>query len=85
MIGQSLAESNIRARTGASIIALVRDRQVMANPKSSAVFAEGDLVGLIGTDAQVVAVEALLQPEPTSQATNVSIGSPLVSEHVVEA
>lgn len=64
VIGQTLAESAVRAQTGASIIALVRNQQVLANPKSSTVFAEGDLVGLIGTEGQVAAVAALIQPAP---------------------
>jgi CPA2 family monovalent cation:H+ antiporter-2 len=33
IVGQTLAEANIRARTGASVIALIRNQQLIANPK----------------------------------------------------
>ena len=55
LIGQTLIGSNLRAQTGASVIALVRDREVIANPDSNLTFAPGDLVGLIGTTEQVTA------------------------------
>ncbi|HEY0734292.1 MAG TPA: cation:proton antiporter [Herpetosiphonaceae bacterium] len=69
LIGLTLAEGNVRARTGASIIAVVRNQQVLANPKSSTVFAEGDLVGLIGTEAQVAATEAITSPGTAAPST----------------
>jgi monovalent cation:H+ antiporter-2, CPA2 family len=64
LIGQTLVEANLRARTGASIIALVRDRQLIANPKSHLVFAPGDILGLIGDQEQVTAAVQLLNPPP---------------------
>ncbi len=60
IVGQSLAEANIRARTGASVIALIRNQQLIANPKSSTVFQAGDLLGLIGEQEQIAAAERLL-------------------------
>ena len=70
IVGQSLAEANLRARTGASVIALVRGRQVLANPKSSEHFATGDIVGLLGDAGQVAAAKALIAPPepPAAQA-----------------
>lgn len=62
VIGQTLSEANLRSRTGASIIALVRDRELTANPKSSVVFVEGDLVGMIGDEEQIAAAERILDP-----------------------
>jgi CPA2 family monovalent cation:H+ antiporter-2 len=62
LIGQTLVEANLRARTGASVVALVRDHQLQANPKSSLVFAAGDLVGLIGDADQITAAERILVP-----------------------
>jgi CPA2 family monovalent cation:H+ antiporter-2 len=53
LVGQTLAGADLRARTGASVIALSRDGQFVANPKSQTVFAAGDRVGLIGTPEQV--------------------------------
>ncbi|WP_322488714.1 cation:proton antiporter [Chloroflexus sp.] len=60
IVGQTLAEANIRARTVASVIALIRNQQLIANPKSSTVFQAGDLVGLIGESDQIAAAEQLI-------------------------
>jgi CPA2 family monovalent cation:H+ antiporter-2 len=62
VVGRTLAEANLRAQTGASVIALVRNHQVLANPKSSMTFAVGDLVGLIGDSEQVTSASRLLNP-----------------------
>ncbi|MBL8091245.1 MAG: cation:proton antiporter [Anaerolineales bacterium] len=61
LVGQTLAEANIRARTGASVVAIVRDgKEVMANPKSQTVFEANDRIGLIGDAEQIGAAEKLL-------------------------
>lgn len=60
MVGQTLAEAHLRDRTGASVVALVRDRQLAANPKSSTIFTAGDRLGVIGDAAQIKALEELL-------------------------
>jgi CPA2 family monovalent cation:H+ antiporter-2 len=62
LIGRTLVEANLRARTGASVVALVRDREVLANPKSNMVFQAGDLVGLIGDAEQVASVARIIAP-----------------------
>jgi len=67
IVGQTLAEANIRARTGASVIALIRNQQLIANPKSSTVFQAGDLLGLIGDREQIAAAEQLLSGTPTAE------------------
>jgi monovalent cation:H+ antiporter-2, CPA2 family len=64
LVGRSMAEANVRSETGASIIALIRGQQLLANPKSSTIFQPGDLVGLIGDDDQVRAAALLIAPEP---------------------
>lgn len=61
VIGKTLAEASIRDRTGASIIAIKRNNEIMANPKSALVFAPGDLIGLIGDEEQVVTAKKHLQ------------------------
>jgi CPA2 family monovalent cation:H+ antiporter-2 len=63
LVGQTLVEANLRARTGASVVALVRNHQVLANPKSSMAFAVGDLIGLIGDSEQIAAVERIIDPQ----------------------
>lgn len=60
LIGQTLAQANLRAQTGASVIAILRDGQLMANPKSMTVFQSADRVGLIGDKEEAEAVERLL-------------------------
>lgn len=59
IVGQTLAEANLRAQTGASVVAILRDKQLMANPKSVTVFEAGDRIGLIGDREQIEAVEKL--------------------------
>jgi CPA2 family monovalent cation:H+ antiporter-2 len=53
LVGQTLRESNVRDRTGASVVALIRDRDIIANPKSSLRFLAGDRIGLIGEPEQI--------------------------------
>jgi CPA2 family monovalent cation:H+ antiporter-2 len=60
LVGQTLANANLRSRTGASIVAILRQGQLMANPKSMTVFQTGDRIGLIGDAEEIEAVEKLL-------------------------
>jgi CPA2 family monovalent cation:H+ antiporter-2 len=60
LVGQTLAEANLRARTGASIVAILRDRKLMANPKSHMAFEAEDRIGFIAEKEQIEAVENLL-------------------------
>jgi CPA2 family monovalent cation:H+ antiporter-2 len=67
LIGTTLADANLRARTGASVIAILRDDQLMANPKSMTRFQAGDRIGLLGDKEEIDAVEKLFsQTEPES-------------------
>jgi len=60
LVGQSLAEANIRSKTGASVVTLVRNKQLSANPKSMTVFEPGDRIGVIGEKDQIEAVQSLV-------------------------
>ncbi len=60
LVGQTLTEANVRQRTGASVIAIIRDQKVLANPKSGTHFQAGDLVGLLGDSTQIAAFDQLL-------------------------
>lgn len=62
LVGRTLAEMDLRAQTGASIIALVRDRRVIATPKSNMAFLAGDSVGLIGESEAVGVAQRLIAP-----------------------
>lgn len=73
VVGQTLRDSSIRDRTGASVVALIRDRHIIANPKSSLQFLSGDRIGIIGEPEQIEHARAWLagqdapvQPETAS-------------------
>lgn len=73
LLEQTLAQANLRAHTGASVVALVRNQQVIANPEPNVRFVGGDLIGLIGDAAQVAAAQQIIAPvippiHPVSQA-----------------
>jgi CPA2 family monovalent cation:H+ antiporter-2 len=61
LIGNTLAEANIRAHTGASVIAVVREQTVIPNPKSHQQFHEGDIIGLIGTIQEIEQAVELME------------------------
>jgi CPA2 family monovalent cation:H+ antiporter-2 len=65
LIGQSLAHANLRAQTGASVVAILRDGRLMANPKSVTIFQAGDRIGLIGDKEEIKAVETLVTETAT--------------------
>jgi TrkA domain protein len=58
--GRTLGDTQARSRTGASIVAVVRDREVIASPRPDFRFAAGDVVVVIGTDEGTAAVAAIL-------------------------
>ncbi|MCE1254109.1 MAG: cation:proton antiporter, partial [Anaerolineae bacterium] len=53
LIGQTLAEANIRQKTGASVVAIIRNGQLIANPKSNTSFEADDHIGIIGDENHV--------------------------------
>ncbi|MBL8120500.1 MAG: cation:proton antiporter, partial [Anaerolineae bacterium] len=63
ILGHTLAEANLRAKAGASVIALVRDKKAIPNPKSDTRFMEGDMVGLIGNSEELSAAERMINPQ----------------------
>jgi len=60
LVGKTLGEANLRARTGASVVAIMRERQLIANPKAQTVLRAGDLVGIIGDEQQLDAAQEML-------------------------
>jgi CPA2 family monovalent cation:H+ antiporter-2 len=60
LVGRTLADANLRAKTGASVVAILRAGQLLANPKSVTVFEPGDRIGLIGDKEEIEAAERLL-------------------------
>lgn len=55
-----LGATRARTRTGASIVAVVRDRSVIASPRPDFVFNVGDVVVVIGTAEGTAAVADIL-------------------------
>ena len=51
--GKSIAELDIRKNTGASVLAVLRGKQVMANPEPTELIQTGDTVVVAGTPDQV--------------------------------
>lgn len=70
LVGRTLAEADLRARTGASVVALRRGGRLIPNPKSLTVFQPGDRIGLIGDEAQIEAARQLMAgPAPQPEAS----------------
>jgi TrkA domain protein len=53
LAGQSLAEAAVRERTGASVIAILREGNALPNPQPDERFAAGDTLVVVGDRAQV--------------------------------
>ncbi|QKW36170.1 cation:proton antiporter regulatory subunit [Actinomadura sp. NAK00032] len=58
--GRPLADTRARTRTGASIVAVVRDGQVHASPRPDFTFTAGDTVVVVGTGEGTNAVAQIL-------------------------
>ena len=59
LAGKTIAEANLRATTGVSVIALIRQGTVEANPKTGTILSSGDVLGLIGEKDQIASAEPL--------------------------
>jgi CPA2 family monovalent cation:H+ antiporter-2 len=62
--GRSLAELDLRRRSGATVIARVRDGETLANPGGDETVEAGDTLVLLGTNAQVERALAILDQAP---------------------
>jgi CPA2 family monovalent cation:H+ antiporter-2 len=51
--GRKIGDSDLRLKTGASIVAINRDRAVVSNPGPSERLAPGDRVAVIGSPTEV--------------------------------
>jgi TrkA domain protein len=59
-VGRPLGDAKIRTRTSASIVAVLRDREVIASPGPAFRFAAGDVVVVVGTREGLDAAGAIL-------------------------
>ena len=58
--GRTLGDTQTRTRTGASIVAVVRDREVVASPRPDFRFMAGDVIVAVGTADGTAAVASIL-------------------------
>lgn len=61
-IGRSLAELNLRARTGATVLAIARGERGMATPSPFEPLQAGDVLAMAGSDEAVRAAQAVFAP-----------------------
>ena len=59
-VGRMLGDTRARTRTSASIVAVLRDAEVVASPGPSFVFAANDVVVAVGTRNGLAGVSAIL-------------------------
>jgi len=60
LVGQSLVEANLRATAGASVVAILRHRELITNPEPQTVLQANDMVGLVGDEEQLEAAQKVL-------------------------
>jgi len=63
LVDQTLSEAHIRQQTGASVIAIQRGSETIANPDPDERIADGDILVTLGTRDEQSAVEALVAPD----------------------
>jgi TrkA domain protein len=59
-VGRPLGETHARTRTGASIVAIVRDEDVLASPGPAEVLLAGDVLIVIGTEEGIAGVQQIV-------------------------
>jgi TrkA domain protein len=59
-VDRPLGDTRARTRTGASIVAIVRDDEVIASPGPSETLRAGDVLVVIGTDDGIAGVEDIV-------------------------
>lgn len=60
-VDRPLGDTRARTRTGASIVAIVRDEQVLASPGPAEVLRGGDVLVVIGTADGIAGVELIVE------------------------
>ncbi len=63
-VGKTVAEINLRALTGVTIIAIVRNGKPHTNPASDFALEAGDVLVLVGAHVQLESAKALLEAPP---------------------
>jgi CPA2 family monovalent cation:H+ antiporter-2 len=63
-VGQSLAQLDLRARTGATVLAIGRVEHGLASPAPDEALRAGDTLALAGSDDAIIAARAMLEAAP---------------------
>ncbi len=58
LVGQTIESAKIRTQTGASIVGILRDRELTPNPERDYRFSAGDFVAVMGSTEQLAAFQA---------------------------
>jgi len=61
LVGETLADRNVRERTGATVIAVQRGEETVDNPSAELELAAGDVLVALGTRTEQAALEALVE------------------------
>ena len=61
--GQTLGDTQMRTRTGSSVVALVRDDRVIASPSPAQDVVQGDVLVVIGTTEGITKARAILEAQ----------------------
>jgi len=61
LVGRTLADSRLRQRSGASVVAVIRGEEAIPNPPIDTTFEAGDTLLLIGDDEQTDAARRLIE------------------------
>jgi TrkA domain protein len=63
-IGHTIAELQLRTRTGASVVAVIRGDTTVPAPEPDLEFAPRDVVVAVGTDEGLATLRSILGPAP---------------------
>jgi CPA2 family monovalent cation:H+ antiporter-2 len=66
--GRSLVAADLRRRTGATLVAYTREGDTAVHPSPSDVLQAGDVLSLLGNDAQLAAARILIASGPQAEA-----------------
>lgn len=61
--GRTLGDTQMRTLTGTSVVALLREGQVIASPRPDQMLQPGDVAVIVGTDAGLAAAADILQSQ----------------------
>lgn len=68
--GRSLKEAALRSRTGATVVAIMRNGELILNPTIDTEFKAGDRLGMLGSTEQIGAAAALLHAKVGEDASS---------------